>query len=108
MTKDLPSCLSLAHGRNASLVAPCSCRLLAQNARHQGLFYFMNLLASPMSPLPPEDPPPLISDLRYIFSAASPACWIALCFESPEERLPAEDCWSEQNFQQGWSPPYDE
>lgn len=56
------------------------------------LRYFKNLLAIPMSPLPPEDPPPPISDLRYIFSAASPADWIALCFESFDERLPAEDC----------------
>lgn len=46
-----------------------------------------------MSPLPPDDdPPPPISDLRYIFNAASPACWMALCFDSLEETLPAEDC----------------
>ena len=54
----------------------------------------MNLLASPMSPLPPDEPPPLISLLRYIFNAASPACWTALSLESLDETLPAEDCWS--------------
>jgi hypothetical protein len=50
---------------------------------------YMNLLANPIKPEPPLDPPP-ISLFIYIFNAISPACCTALSLDSPSATFPLE------------------